>query len=271
MAQIIITHSNSTQLYSPIANIKKYSEPDFEDKLFRYSSSIFEHYHVFKFKFGLTCDEIPGKNYEPDLLLVSKNFKKWVLIEVELCKTPSIHTLSQVTCFSNPKIGPSKATEIAEFLVRNNPSFKGQKQQLIDCFSNYPSDLIVVLDDYSDVVFQKFYEHKRQLKICVLEIYKRNSYPYEGFRFGGDYPYELTNSSKIDYIDEQHFKILKRDFVKDLPSSFELRFDMAPFTVEVIKDSRQNAFLKMPYHNIPSDIYLQLGINLNNEYVIQKI
>lgn len=268
MAQIIITHSTTSHIYSPIANIKKYSEPDFEDKLFRYSSAIFEHYYVFKFKYGLTCDEIPGKNYEPDLLLVSKNFKKWVIIEVELCKTPNQHTLDQVTCFSNPKFN---SDDLASFIVRNNPSMKTKKQNLIDCFANYPSDLIVVLDDYSDVVFKKFYEHKKQLKICVLEIYRRHSYPYEGFRFGGDYPYELTNSSKIDYIDEQHFKILKRDFVKDLPLNFEIKFDMAPFNVEVIKDNRQNAFLKMPYHNIPSDIYLQMGKNLNDEYVIQKI
>lgn len=268
MAQILITHPSTNHWYTPIASIKLYNEPDFEEKLWRYSSAIFEHYHVFKFKHGLTCDEIPGKPYEPDLLLVSKNFKKWVIVEVELCKTPSQHTLDQVTCFSNPKIKPD---EIADFIVRNNPTMKSNKQDFIDCFSNYSPDLVVVLDDYSDTVFKKFYDHKKQLKICVLEVYKRLNYTFEGYRFGGDYPYQLTNSSKIEYIDEQHFRILKKDFVNDLPAIFELKFDMVPFDVTLVKASPQKTYLKMPYHNIPSDIYLQIGKTLNDEYVIQKI
>lgn len=270
MAQILITHPKEIHHYTPIASIKQYNEPDFEEKLWRYGNAIFAHYYVFKFKFDLTCDAIPGKSYQPDLLLVSKTFKKWVIIEVELCKTPTEHTLNQITCFSNPKIFPKSITE---FLIRNNPEFASQEADLFDCFSNYSPDLIVVLDDYSDKVFNKFYEHKKQLKICVLEVYKRLDYPYEGFRFGGDYPYELTNSSKMEYIDQQHFKIIKKDFLKDLPDNFEVKFDMEPFSASLIKmtSTSRNTYLKLPEHNIPSDIYLQIGKNLDGEYIIQKL
>jgi hypothetical protein len=268
MAQILITHPEDIHIYTPIASIKKYNEPDFEEKLWRYAKSIFQHYYVFKFKYPLNCDDIPGKNFEPDLLLVSKTYKKWVLIEVELCKSPSTHTLDQVTCFSNPKINPK---DVLNFLVVNNPGTKIDRKNFLDCFSNYTPDLIIVLDDYSDVVFKKFYEHKKQLKICVLEVYKKTGYLYEGFRFGGDYPYELTNSSKIDYVDEQHYKILKKDFLRDLPSNFELKFDMVPFDASLIKVSPKTTYLKLPNHNIPSDIYLQIGKTLDGEYVIQKL
>jgi hypothetical protein len=270
MAQILITHPQETHIYTPIASIKQYNEPDFEDKLWRYGEKIFEHYFVFKFKFPLSCSAIPGTPFEPDLLLVSKTFKKWVIIEVELCKTPTAHTLNQITCFSNPKINPK---EITEFLMRNNPQFVDRESEFFDCFSNFSPDLIVVLDDYSDKVFKKFYDHKRQLKICVLEVYKRHSYPYEGFRFGGDYPYEVTNSSKIEYVDRQHYKIIKKDFIKDLPEDFEVTFDMEPFPASLIKmtSTSRTTFLKLPEHNIPSDIYLQLGINLDGKYVIQKL
>ncbi|SRR5579871_523363 len=268
MAQILITHSTSTQLYSPIASIKKYSEPDFENKLWRYAKSIFTNYNVFKFKHPLTCDEIPGIKYEPDLLLVSKSFKKWVIIEVELCKSPTQHTLDQITCFSNPKIKPN---ELVNFLISTNQINHDQKSSFLKCFSNYAPDLIIVLDDYSDSVFKKFYNHKKQLKICVLEVYKRLNYAYEGFRFGGDYPYELTNSSKIEYIDEQHYRILKKDFLKDLPSTFEIKFDMEPFQATLIKVTSRTTYLKLANHNIPSDFYLQIGKNLDNEYIIQKL
>lgn len=268
MAQILITHAKESHLYTPIASIKQYNEPDFEEKLWRYGKAIFEHYHVFKFKFPLTCHQLPGENFDPDLLLVSKHFKKWVIIEVELCKPPTPHTLGQITCFSNPRIKPK---EIVDFLIRHNPEHKSNEQDLLDCLSNYTPDLIVVLDDYSDTVFEKYYQHKKQLKICVLEVYKRLDYPYEGFRFGGDYPYELTNSSKLQYVDQQHYKILKKDFLKDLPINFEIKFDMEPFQASLIKSTQRTTYLKLPYHNIPSDIYLQIGKTLNNEYVIQKL
>lgn len=270
MAQILITHAQENHLYTPIASIKKYNEPDFEDKLWRYGKVIFEHYHVFKFKYDLKCDALPGETYQPDLLLVSKTFKKWVIIEVELCKTPTKHTLNQITCFSNPKYKPKLITD---FLMKQNPGFESQEQDFLDCFTNYSPDLIIVLDDYSDKVFQKFYNHSKQLKICVLEVYKRTQYTYEGFRFGGDYPYELTNSSKIEYVDSQHYKIMKKDFIKDLPDKFNVTFDMEPFEATLIKmkSTSRLTFLKLPEHNIPSDIYLQMGKNLNGEYIIQKL
>ena len=125
MAQILITHAKSKHWYTPLASIRKYTEPKFEDKLWRYAKEIFEHYYVFKFKHSLFCNAIPGKPYKPDLLLVSKNFNKWVIIEVELCKTPSLHTLSQITCFSNPKVRPDK---IAKFLIRMDKSMKREEQ-----------------------------------------------------------------------------------------------------------------------------------------------
>ncbi len=268
MAQILITHSSSIHHYTPIASIKKYKEPDFEEKLWRYGNKIFENYYVFKFKYPLSCEAIPGSNFEPDLLLVSKTFKKWVIIEVELCKTPTAHTLNQITCFSDPKF---KAEKVADFIIRNNPDYKKLKTNFQDCFANHLPELIVILDDYSDTVFEKFYEHKDSLKICVLEVYKRPSYPYEGFRFGGDYPYELTNTSKIKYIDSQHYNILKKDFLKDLPEKFEVKFNMEPFQATLVKATQRSTYLKLPEHNIPSDFYLQIGMNTANEYIIQKL
>ncbi len=268
MAHILITHANSKEWYTPIASIKLYNEPDFEAKLWRYSNEIFLNYHVFKFKFGLSCKEIPGKNFEPDLLLVSKDFKKWVIIEVELCKAPTQHTLDQITCFSNPKF---IASNIAEYIIKNNKVMSGKKSKLIDCFSNNVPDLIVVLDDYSDTVFRKFYNHKKQLKICVLEVYKKLNYSYEGFRFGGDYPYQLTNSSKLEFVDEQHYKVIKKDFIKDLPNTFEVKFEMFPFKASLIKLNAKTTYIKIPFHNIPSDVYLQIGKSIKGEFVIQKI
>jgi hypothetical protein len=268
MAHVLITHSKRVDSYTPIASIKKYKEPDFEKKLYRYAKSIFSNYHVFSFKFGLSCSSIPGKQFEPDLLLVSKSFKKWVIVEVELCKPPTQHTLDQIECFSKPIYNPA---EIVKYLRTGSKIFPAQANSFLKCFSNYPPDLIVVLDDYSDAVFEKFHAFKKQLKICVLEVYKKAGYTYEGYRFGGDYPYELTNSSKLEHVDDQHFKILKRDFARDLPANFEVKFDMEPFDASIIKPSNKTTYLKLPYHNIPSDVYLQLGKTLRNEYVIQKL
>ena len=92
----------------------------------------------------------------------------------------------------------------------------------------------------------------------------------KGLDLGGDYPYELTNSSKIEYIDKQHYKIIKRDMLADLPTNFEVIFDMEPLNASIVKVKR-STYLKIPDHNIPSDLYLQLGKNFKGEYIIQKL
>ncbi|QEC67928.1 hypothetical protein FRZ67_11680 [Panacibacter ginsenosidivorans] len=266
MAQLLITHASTKHHYLQIASIKQYNEPDFEKKLKRHATKIFENYYVFNFKFELSCDAIPGKKFEPDLILVSKNFTKWVIVEVELCKPPTEHTRNQITCFSNPKFKPD---DLVEYILKEDPSLSPLKDEFIKCVSNIPPDLIVVLDDYSEKVFKKFYEHKKQLKICVMEVYKRIGYIYEGYRFGGDYPYELTRFSKLKYSDEQHYEVMKRDFAKDLPHEFEAKYDMDPFKITVIK-SGKTTYLKFD-HNIPEDVYMVLGISLGGDYILQKL
>lgn len=271
MAHVLITHPSHIDIYTPIASIRKYTEPNFEDKLWHHAKSIFKNYHVFKFKYPLTCDAIPGKSFEPDLLLVSKTFKKWVIIEVELCKPPTVHTSNQITCFSNPKINGQKAQEIVDFLIRNGEVDKAASKLYLDCFTNYSPGFIVVLDDYSDSVFSKFYSLKKELKICVLEVYKKAGYVHEGYRFGGDYPYELTNSSTLNHVDNQHYQIVRTDFLKDLPGAFEVKFNMIPLEASLIKISKSKTYLKLADHNIPADRYMQIGKTVDDEYIIQPL
>lgn len=267
MAQIITTNSNKV-IYTPIASIKQYNEPDFEKKLLRYSGEIFSDFYILKGKFEMTSDLVSNR-FEPDLILISKSFKKWVIIEVELCQSPKKHTIDQVKCFANPKFDSRK---LYKYLSDMEKELQENESEVVSMLENIAPDFIVVLDDYSDDVFRKFRNIVNNLKICVLEVYRTTSHPYEAFRFGGDYPYELSNSSKLKWINSQHYQIMKEDFAAALPSKLDLKFDMDPINATVISSERRpkKYYLKIPEHNIPEDHYLQIGITIKNEYVLQR-
>ncbi len=127
MAQVLVTHPTEKHWYSPIANVKKYSEPEFEQRLYRYGSDIFENYHVLKFKFDLRCDELIGKKFKPDMLLISKSLKKWIIIEVELCKPPVQHTKDQIKCFSNPKFDIG---ELVSYVTAQKPELLSNRDDI---------------------------------------------------------------------------------------------------------------------------------------------
>src|SRR5258706_12264712 len=112
MSQLLITIEPAW--YQSIANIRNYSEPDYEDKILKYGSEIFSNYYVLKCKFPFIYKKDRSQKYEPDFLLVSKNFKNWIIVEIELCRKPLFHTKKQVQCFSSPEFD---AVELTNYLV----------------------------------------------------------------------------------------------------------------------------------------------------------
>jgi hypothetical protein len=271
MAQLLVTHPTEKHWYKPIANIKKYSEPDFEQRLYRYGKDIFSNYHVLKFKFDLTCDEIAGEKFKPDMLLVSKSLKKWIIIEVELCKTPTVHTKKQIICFSRPKF---KVSELVKYVTAQSQELKDNEEEVTELFSNSVPDLLIIMDDYDDKVFNDFYAVRKDIKICVLEVYKRPDYDFETYRFGGDYPYELTRFSKIKYENEQLFRIIKKDILADLPppdTEFDLLFNMVYIKASIWVSKGGIYFLRIPEHHFQQDLYLILGISIDGQVVLKKL
>lgn len=268
MAELIVTGATDKILYSQVASVKRYSEPHFEKMLVRYGEDIFSDYHVLPCKKQISS---PGCDpSEPDLILIEKNFKKWVIVEIELCHNPKAHTINQIRCFSHPEFDSKK---MAKYLVENSITLSSCAADIEYMFDNVPSEFIVVMDDYSNDVFERYRSHVPGLKICVLELYKTVSHDFPTYRFGGDYPYVLQSQSKLIWIDDQHFIIQNTSFAASLPSpgTFQLNYHMDPFDVSVFYSSKaKKYYLKMPEHHLPRDLQLKIGIDIHGKYVLQR-
>lgn len=273
MAQLLVIESNNRRFYQPIASIRDYNEPDFEEKLYKYSKELFSNYNSFKFKYTISKKSNISEKYQPDLLLISKNFKKWIFVEVELCKPDLTHTFKQIDTFLDPFFDPD---ELIKFLIKHNPILKSHKTDLeyLIKTTSTPPELLVIFDDYDNKVFDKINQKYNKLNVCVLEVYREAGNHFDAYRLGGKYPYDVTNTSKISAFDQVHFTIEKPEIVSDFPSgSIVIYFNMTPLNASLIKSTRKNgkSLIKIVDHNFDSNDLLVLQKDIDNKLIIQTL
>jgi hypothetical protein len=268
MGQLLITRPEK-EWYQSIVSIRNYSETDFEAKFFRYATEIFSSFYVLKFKYTIVNRNRPADRYQPDLLIIAKNFKKWMFIEVELVKPDTAHSFKQIECFKNPVFDPDS---VLKYVVVNNEVLKPFQSELLDLFTNYAPGLLMVYDSHSSFIFNKIRDTFGALKICVFEVHKTPGHLHEAYRISGDYPYDITNSSKLIYEDDQHYKFAKYEMIGGAPEGDVLiYFDMHPYNATIIKGNRKKAFLKIVDNPFPKDLQLQLAIDSNDKLILQRL
>ena len=198
MGQLLITRPEK-EWYQSIVSIRNYSETDFEAKFFRYATEIFSSFYVVKCKFTITNRSRPADKYQPDLLIIAKNFKKWMFIEVELVKSDTAHSFKQIECFKNPVFDEHL---LLKYIIGHNAHLQSFEVQMLNLFTNYTPGLLLIYDSHSSFIFNKIYNTFGSVKICVFEVHKNPKHVHEAYRISGDYPYEITNSSKLIYEDD---------------------------------------------------------------------
>ncbi|MEO3405457.1 hypothetical protein AAFN85_16220 [Mucilaginibacter sp. CAU 1740] len=273
MAQLLVIEDKKRRLYQPIASIRDYSEPDFEAKLFKYSKELFSNYYAVKFKYTIKKKSDISESYEPDLLLISKKFNRWILVEVELCKPDLGHTFRQIDTFLDPYFDPD---DVIKFLLKHNETFVQHKAELINLIKTNAKapEVLVIFDDYDKKVFEKIDLRYKSLNVCVLEVYREHGNHFDAYRLGGKYPYDITNTTKIAYYDEMHFTIEKADLVSHLSSGeIEVHFNMVPYNAVLTKPKKKNSkcMLKIVDHNFDKNDLLQLVIDVDNKLIIQPL
>ncbi|MBI3234312.1 MAG: hypothetical protein HYZ42_09770 [Bacteroidetes bacterium] len=268
MAQLLV--SIEDVWYQAIASIRNYSEPDFEEKIFKYSSDIFKNFYTVKFKYDIVNKTSRSEKCQPDLLIISKDFKRWIFIEVELCNKPLTHTKKQIRCFLNPEFDSTLAVD---FLVRQNPYLAGNSMDLLNLIENTPPELLMIYDDYCHATFSKLLADFPKLKICILETYRTPLHECEAYRLSGDYPYEVSFISKLAYKDEQHYKVLKTEIFNGFDEGdVEILYKMKKLKGVILKHPSKNQwFLKIPRNPLPNDIAVQLHLDKDKQLIIQKI
>lgn len=267
MAQVLVTIENSW--YQNIGSIRNYSEGDFEKKILKYATSIFTSYFVLKCKYTIQKKGNRNERYKPDFILVSKDFKSWIIVEVELCGKPLAHTIRQIECFSSPEY---IAEELAEYLVNHNEGIKEKKEDLLFLLENKDPDILVIYDDYCSDIFDKLKSQFSRLPICVIETYRTANHDLESYRISGDYPYQISSISPLKFYDHQHFEILRGTLFDEFNDSddIDLYYLMKVYKAKIFKE-RNKVFIKIPENPFPPDATFQLEIDITKRLIIKKL
>lgn len=269
MAQLLISFEN--RWYQNIASVKNYYEKDFENKILKYAGDIFSNYHVLKCKTFDIVDKTDRSNKKrPDFLLISKNFKSWIIVEVETCGKQLNHTQDQIKCFLNPEYNIS---DFHKYLIDQNPYIELHKLQLLDILENRTPSVLVIFDDYCQKTFTSLTTKFKDIKICVMETYRTSDHPSEAYRISGEYPYEISGISQLRALEDgQHFEVMRPDLLKEIDegTDIDLNYYMRTIRARLLRTNKKT-FLKIPENPLPPDINIELNINLAKSLIIKRL
>jgi hypothetical protein len=272
MGQLLITKpAPSREWYHSIVSIRNYSEPDFEDKLFKYGEEVFDNFHVLKFKgFTIENDSNRSLKYKPDLLLIAKDFKKWLFVEVELVKQNMTHTYNQIECFLNPHYN---SNALADYIIKQNSELAVFDAEIRNLISNYSPGVLVIFDSHSQAIFANINKKYPRAKICVFEVHRAFGHVFEAYRVSGDYPYDITNTSKLIHFDDQHYNFSRPDIISSISSdNITLYYDMEPINATLIRGKKKkDTFLKIADNPFPKDVGMQFSLEASGKFILQRI
>jgi len=267
MAQLLITREPAW--YQNIASVKNYYEKQFEDKVLKYATDIFNPYYVFKCKYTFTYKLDRSEKYQPDILLVSKTLKRWFIVELETCGKSLSHTKKQLRCFYEPEF---KKESLVDYLIDQNSLVQNFRKELLDMFDNVPPKVLVVYDDYCSVTFDKLKSEFDFLQICVVETYRTDGHTSEAYRISGDYPYDISGTTQLKPFDFQHYEILRPDLFSQIPVDQEIIISYMMKDYKAVIFRVENLlYLKIPQNPFPPDINLILSIDISNNLIIKRI
>jgi hypothetical protein len=267
MAQLLVTIEDAW--YQNLASVRNYSEKDFEDKILKHAENIFTSYYVVKCKYSITNRNDRNKRFEPDFLLISRKFNNWYFVEVELCGKALGHTKDQLNCFHNPEYDSLK---LRDYLVKQNKQIASFSNELYDLLENKDPNVIVIYDDYCAKIFKTLNDEFSSLKICVIETYKTSKHPSETYRISGDYPYEISNISPLDPIDNQHYLVKRPELLKKYNDKDIVEID---YYLKILKGvifiSKGKVFIKLPENPLPPGSNFQLEIDITDKLIIKRL
>lgn len=179
------------------------SETDFERIVEQQMPSICPDYHVSQFK-ALVYSEDGGA--KPDLALIEKNYKEWLVIEVEMAHHSfEGHILPQVRALSRAAYGSSEARLIYKALpfldeVRIADMLKGKQPRVLVVVNSSKPEWKNSLSQFNALVM-------------FIEAF-RSSFNEHIFRINGDRPFPPPDVISECYLDP----LLPRFLVIESPS-----------------------------------------------------
>jgi hypothetical protein len=204
-----ILHNDSW--YSPVKSNSFY-EKTYEDKIIDNSNLLFPNYYCFYFKKVVNSMWGPGI---PDLVLIDKQYREWIIVEVEL----EHHNLQgdveqQVKIFSTGKFGRSHA----EYLFKKHPELDFEK--LLPLVIGTQPSISVIVPIAKPSWWKNLLPYNAH--IAVIEIWE-NNIGKQLLRVNGDQPSSmveefLTRVFRDSDVTSKGLKVENSAVLPDLPN-----------------------------------------------------
>lgn len=156
-------------------------EGDFESRVIAHAPDIYPDYFVFPFKKPV---ESAFATKTPDLIFISRDYKEWRLVEIEMSYHSLGHIESQIQAFSDAVLG----SEHIDYICRNQPDLdRTRLEHLID---SVPQGVLVIVNEPIDQNWIKVLKRYRA-DVAIFELFRSND-DTEIFRVNGDYPIQIV-------------------------------------------------------------------------------
>jgi hypothetical protein len=264
MAQILVVQESAW--YQGIAALKNYYESELEIRIHKHAVDAFSGYYTIKGKF--TFNNAAGETSDGDLLLISRDFSKWLIVEVELIGKSLTHTKKQLRVFTGAKYDIGM---LIEYCVKQDSTLDKFRSELAKVFLD-PPDVLVIFDSYKQSTIDKIRKGFNSVKICVFEIYKTNSHDFETYRLSGDYPYITSGFSYLKPTSGfEVYEVHRADLMNGVPrGKIELLYQMGQYRCLLIEDSG-NLYIKIPNNPFTAGRDLTLSKTHDGKFVLDTL
>lgn len=267
MAQILVI-SEEFCWYQGIASLDNYYEIEIEEKILKHSEDIFAGYYVTKGKF--TFSNQAGERSDADILLISKDFTKWIIAEVELSAKSLTHTKMQLRVFTDAKFD---IYELYEYCIKQNNSLKPFETELKKLLKETP-EVLVIFDSYHKTKLKELKDSFKQLQICVFEVYKTTKHDFETYRISGDYPYITSGYTYLKSSSSSYdvYEVERPALFAGVPlGKLEIIYKMAKFNVLLMASAKGHFYLKIPRNPFSPGKVLTLAKTDDNKYLLDTL
>jgi len=265
MAKILVTMEGIW--YDEVRNLKNYNEKSIESRLLKNGNTIFQDFHYCLCNY--TFNNPAGEKAKPDIILISKDFKRWVIVEVELIEKGLSHTLTQLSVFSDCTFEP---TTLLNHLKRKIGDLIGNETNMLSLFKKKP-DVLVVFDGYDqrkiDTITKSF-----NVQFASIEVFRTGKHNGELLKIYGEYPYQTIGFTFLKPIkgNDIFFDVTDNNFFKDSRiKEIDAFHDYKVLKLTIIRNSKTDIVVKIPYLPFEPNKALVLEKTIGNKFIIKPL
>lgn len=190
MARLLFPHAN--ECFSELRAVSYYSETDLEDNIRNHVQELFPDFHTIRFKQSVKAKSSPlAKARKPDLALIRRDFKEWMIVEVELEKHSINHILEQIRVFLD---GDYNIDGVSRYLTEQLEAIKVKvpQKQISEMIDQNSPRVIVIADEFPGNWIEQL--EKENIIVCTFETYKSTKGKFI-YRAHGEYPVHMSKSA----------------------------------------------------------------------------